>query len=191
MWFTFIQEPVASWSALWAVLSVFLVLVISSTNINQIVKTNKSTWVKGVNCSITQMSRTSYVHLVILYIPLELILHIKMVKSKNLIVNYLTIYEIFYLDPTWISYFFHMPCTMLYNFPITLHNPIQLLLQLIKLHPSEINSTTLGPLDVVSMNKPPERENPSLNTMSPKEHYLDIIHIPPKTCSTMIAIPIE
>ena len=67
---------------------------IYSTSIYPIVTTNKSTWIKEVNCSIIQVSRISYVHLVIHYIPLEMILSIKMGQSNELIGNYITIYEI-------------------------------------------------------------------------------------------------
>ena len=61
---------------------------ISSTSINLLVITNTSTWIKGENCSITQMYITSNNNLVILYTPLELIPPIKMGQSNKLNITF-------------------------------------------------------------------------------------------------------
>ena len=56
---------------------------------------------------------------------------------------------------------FHFNCTMLSKFKIHFQKLIQLLLRLRKINPSDITSTTFGPLDVVSMCEPLETENSS------------------------------
>ena len=59
--------------------------VISSPSITLLETTDKSTWIKGVNFSITNIYRTSYNNLFTLYILLELIPLTKMVQLNNIV----------------------------------------------------------------------------------------------------------